>query len=143
MMEDQKKHEMQWYSERQALKQALANRADSAAQAHSILQSLTRGGNESSALSDSADDAEAELSVFDQKTYAAQRELQVSMTAELKGLGVPFFGTDASLVVADESNSSLRSAREGLPKWSAIVTETQLLELRRRMVGHLEDLYRD
>ena len=65
------------------------------------------------------------------------------MTAELKGLGVPFFGTDLNLVVPDGYDVGKEQLPESHPRWSALVTDTELLTLRRRMVGHLEDLYRD
>ncbi|KAK5169664.1 uncharacterized protein LTR77_005642 [Saxophila tyrrhenica] len=142
MMADQRKHEMRWYSERQALKQKQVNRSSSSAQAHSILQSLG-GANPSKPASDaeSSSSNEAELASFDQKIYAAQVEMETAMTAELKGLGVPFFGTDQSLVVLEDG--MVKAPPENQPKWSPNITEKQLLELRRRMVGHLEDLYRD
>lgn len=135
---------MRWYSERQALKQKQASRSSSAAQAHSILQSLS-GVSQSSHASgaDSGAGNEAELVAFDLRIYAAQVEMDTDMTAELKGLGVPFFGTDRSLVMFEEDGQTLKSSSESQPKWSPMVTEEQLMELRTRMVGHLEDLYRE
>lgn len=143
MMEDQRKNEMRWYAERQALKQTQANRAKSSAQAQSILQSLNHSGADTSSKNGSVVDIEVELANFDRKIYAAQMDMQVSMTAELKGLGVPFFGTDRSLVVEDQEEKLRGQIPDDRPKWSPIVTEGQLLELRRRMIEHLEDLYRD
>lgn len=142
-MTDQRKHEQRWYSERQNLKLTQANRATSAARAQSILQGL--GGNASQPVSEAESNAsnEAELAAFDRRIYDAQVQMEATMTMELKGLGVPFFGTESSLVVSDEKGLGSSDLRESQPKWSPLVTEKQLIELRRRMVGHLEDLYRD
>lgn len=133
---------MRWYKERQALKQQRSNRLSSAAKAQSILASLNGSfGIEQSARADVSE--EAELADFDRKIYAAQQTMENAMIAELKNLGVPFFGTDRGLIVPDESTFTKEKPPEDRPKWSPVVTECQLLELRRRMVNHLEDLYRD
>ena len=142
MIAEQKKHEMQWYSERQNLKQIQANRTSSAAQAQSILRSLSGGGN-TAPTGTNAVDSEAELVEFDRKIYAAQLDMETAMTAELKRLGVPFFGTDRNAVLSSDDETSVERLSHRRPIWSPLVTETQLLELRRRMVGHLEDLYGD
>ena len=143
MIDDQRKHEMRWHSERQNLKMTQANRSSSTAQAQSILQSLGTSQNKTPVGQESSADTEAELAAFDRKIYDDQQEMETAMTAELKGLGVPFFGTDPDLVVPDGVEGASIQPVGSQSKWSPIVTETQLLELRRRMVGHLEDLYRD
>lgn len=144
MIEDQRKHELRWYSERQNLKHTQAKRASSTAQAQSILQSLSVASTSAEldkpdAAADDDQNAQ-ELVAFDRRIYDAQQEMENNMIAELKGLGVPFFGTDQSLIVTDGTEDQ---ATGSWPKWSPFVTETQLLELRRRMVQHLEDMYKD
>jgi hypothetical protein len=119
-MRDQRSHEMRWYMERQALKQAQISRSSSAAKALSILRSLNQ-----------------------RAAYTAQHSMEEAMTAELKGLGVPFFGTSLDLVVTDDQQAQAIASAGSRPKWSLLVTETELLDLRRKMVGHLEMLYRD
>ena len=57
-----------------------------------------------------------------------------TMTAELKGLGVPFFGTDESLT---------GEYQEQPAQWSPPVTQDELLNLQKRMIQYLEDLYGD
>ena len=143
MIEDQRKHELRWYSERQSLKHTQAKRASSAAQAQSILHSISATPAAVESASEAGIDNEAELATFDGKIYDAQQEMEVAMIAELKGLGVPFFGTDQSLIVADEAKDAANPALGNRPKWSQTISETELLELRRRMVQHLEDLYKD
>ena len=141
MIDDQRKQELRWYSERQALKQKQAKRASSTAKAHSILQSLGNSSNQKEPLdAKTAVNDEAELAAFDRKIYDFQQNLEATMTADLKALGVPFFGTDRNLVVSNLEKLS-EDHPPNQPRWSPKVTEKQLLELRRRMVQHLEDLY--
>lgn len=143
-MADQRKHELRWYSERQTLKAKQASRSTSAAQASSILQSLS-GVMYSPAASTAENETsnDAELATLDRRIYAAQADMDTAMTAELKGLGVPFFGTERSLILSEDEDVMSKLPSESQPKWSPMITEAQLLVLRRRMVGHLEDLYRE
>ena len=143
-MEEQRKSEMRWYAERQALKKMQASRSQSSAQAQSILRSLGNAPSTDAptAVGD-ATHAEAELTAFDRGLYEQQTELEHSMTAELKVLGVPFFGTDPALIKQTSHTAPAGPEVLGRPKWSPLVTDPELLELRKRMIGHLEDLYRD
>ena len=132
---------MRWYTERQTLKQTQISRSSSAAKAFSILQSLNPGAAGPAIEPQSEEAKEAELAVFDRKVYSAQHSMEEAMTAELKGLGVPFFGTSVDIIVADDQQSA--ASLTSRPKWSPLVTEAELLDLRRKMIGHLEMLYRD
>jgi hypothetical protein len=143
MMRDQRSHEMRWYTERQALKQAQTSRSSSAAKALSILQSLNQGAAGSAVEPQSDEAKEAELAVFDRKVYNAQHSMEEAMMAEMKGLGVPFFGTNLDLVITDDQKAAIAASSTSRPKWSLLVTETELLDLKRKMVTHLEMLYRD
>lgn len=140
MMDTQRQHEMRWYRERQALKQSLGGRERASAQVGEILKDLG-GGRETAAPG--RVDVEEQLATFDRKVYAAQVQMETAMTAELKGLGVPFFGTGADAIVGDDEERDAVQAVSGRPKHSPLVTERELRELRRRMVEHLEVLYRD
>lgn len=142
-MRDQRAHEMRWYTERQTLKQTQISRSSSAAKALSILQSLNQGAAGPSIEPQSEEAKEAELAVFDRKVYAAQHSMEEAMTAELKGLGVPFFGTSLDLIVANDQQANLAASSASRPKWSPLVTEAELMDLKRKMIGHLEMLYRD
>lgn len=143
MIKDQRAHEMRWYQERQALKHAQVSRAYSAAKASSILRSLNQGATGSAVEPQSEEDKQAELARFDRKVYAALQDMDAAMTAELKGLGVPFFGTNSELIVGEDQKATNAVPSAPYPKWSGLVTETEMLELKRKMVGHLEALYRD
>lgn len=133
---------MRWYQERQALKQMQITRTSSSAKAVFTLQLSSSRLADSSAPGTPETNAEAELADFDQKIYAAQKMMDVAMSAELKSLGVPFFGTEESLVVPDEYDEPKEQPPERYAKFSRLVTESELLGLKRKMIGHLEDLYR-
>lgn len=70
-----------------------------------------------------------------------------AMSAELKGLGVPFFGTDADRILPDDDDNVGDDQDGGRgseqPKWSPRVTRKELLALQRRIVGYLEDMYKE
>ena len=134
---------MRWYTERQTLKQTQISRSSSAAKALSILQSLNQGAAGPSIEPQSEEAKEVELAVFDRKVYAAQHSMEEAMTGELKGLGVPFFGTSLDLIVADDQQAASVASSASRPRWSPLVTETELMDLKRKMIGHLEMLYRD
>jgi len=69
----------------------------------------------------SSSNMQAELDAYDMKVYKAQQEMHKSMTAELKTLGVPFFGMRTDSLVK--------------------LKEAELLELQKKMLRHLEDMY--
>ncbi|EMC92702.1 hypothetical protein BAUCODRAFT_37604 [Baudoinia panamericana UAMH 10762] len=134
MIDNQRQNEIRWYSERQTLKQVQAQRVPNATKNRvSSAQPATP----------SEETKQAELTSFDRKIYDAQVSMEEAMATELKGLGVPFFGTDHHLVVLDGIDVTAVDLPEGHPKWSPLVTESELTALKRKMVTHLEDLYRD
>jgi hypothetical protein len=76
-----------------------------------------------------------------------------SMSLVLKHLGVPFFGTHAALILPERDEKDKMQSKDGKaetskdtqgerPKWSPRVTAKELLELKRRMVEYLEDMYK-
>nr|POF04052.1 hypothetical protein CFP56_21808 [Quercus suber] len=140
MMEEQRRHEMLWYKERQALKQTQMARASSSAQAMSILHSLGSQASGSAASDMPEVNSTTELADHDRKVYAAQQRMELAMISELKALGVPFFGTDENLVVPDTTSVPSDQSSE---RRSKTITAQDLLDLQRKMIGHLEDLYRD
>ncbi|KAK4993623.1 hypothetical protein LTR50_000233 [Elasticomyces elasticus] len=144
MIQNQRKNEEDWYKERQKLKKTLSERHHGAEKVRGILTSLGSTTTNASSLSktDAVDD-QAELAAFDRKIYAAQIRMNDAMTAQLKGLGVPFFGTDPALTrptnsTTDVEEKQLHSSR---PKWSQPITDLELRKLRSRMVEHLELAY--
>lgn len=82
----------------------------------------------------------AELVFYDLKVYRAQRAMQDALGAELKSLGVPFFGTNADRILPDDSDDVDVGSQ---PKWSPRVTKLELLGLQRKMIAYLEDMYKE
>lgn len=83
-----------------------------------------------------------QLKAYDLKVHRAQREMFVAMSAQLKGLGVPFFGVKAELIApADGQMSAMNLGAGAVSK--AKITEDELLKLQRKMLQYLEDMYKD
>lgn len=61
-----------------------------------------------------------------------------SQTSSLKVLGVPFFGVRPHLLASEDEDITMGA--DGSPMK---VTQTQILELQRKMLTHLLDLYGD
>ncbi|KAG9949301.1 hypothetical protein KCU85_g4411, partial [Aureobasidium melanogenum] len=146
LINDQRRNEMQWYSSRQALKQMQAKRSTSTNELQNIFKTI--GSTNTPSTPQTPEEKAAELAAFDQKLYKAQLDMNESMSQVLKHLGVPFFGTHAALILPDHDGND---AEEGKivdvqgdrPKWSPRITAKELMELKRRMVGHLEDMYKN
>jgi hypothetical protein len=66
-----------------------------------------------------------------------------SHSAELKRLGVPFFGIKPHLVLSDgeEANMSAMNADAQFVGKNGEITKQQLLALQRKMLNHLVELY--
>ncbi|KAG9835141.1 hypothetical protein KCU98_g11721, partial [Aureobasidium melanogenum] len=112
------------------------------------MQCKTIGSTNTPTTPQTPEEKAAELAAFDQKLYKAQLDMNESMSQALKHLGVPFFGTHAALILPDhDGNDSVESkvmdVQGDRPKWSPRVTAKELMELKRRMVGHLEDMYKN
>lgn len=95
---------------------------------------------DSSHVPQTQEEKDAELLDFDEKIYRAQVKMNEAMSAELKSLGVPFFGTRPDCV---KSTEPLQAPSDVRPKWSPLITQTSLRALQSRMIIHLEDMYRD
>ncbi|THX60400.1 hypothetical protein D6D06_01229 [Aureobasidium pullulans] len=133
---------------RQTVKQMQAKRSASANELQNILKSV---GGTGINTPQTAEEKAAELAAFDQKLYKAQLAMNESMSQVLKHLGVPFFGTHAALILPDhdgngdqneKKDEQIVDAQGERPKWSPRVTAKELMELKRKMVGYLEDMYK-
>jgi len=69
--------------------------------------------------------------------------MQENMSAELKTLGVPFFGTNADRIIPDDDDGSADTHAGETLKWSPRITRQELITLQRRIVSYLEDMYKD
>lgn len=132
-MDDQAKHERQWWEARQALLERQAARGGKSAQIQGILGALGGSHNTENAASAGPADNQKELDEYEIKVWRAQRDMATAMERELKRLGVPFFGTREELIVAEVSGNDMQD--------KAKITKQELVKMQRRMVQHLEDLY--
>ncbi|KAL6706566.1 hypothetical protein ACN47E_005322 [Coniothyrium glycines] len=83
-----------------------------------------------------------ELDQYDAKVYRACKAMVESQTSYLKTLGVPFFGVKPYLVVqsVEDLGENIETSRAGV---GGKVTKEQLLELQRKILNHLNELYGD
>jgi hypothetical protein len=79
-----------------------------------------------------------ELTQYDAKVYRASKAMVEMQSSSLKVLGVPFFGVRPHLLASEDEE--VGNHEDGTPKK---VTQSQVLELQRRMLTHLLDLYGD
>jgi hypothetical protein len=84
----------------------------------------------------------AELNQYDAKVYRACKAMTDAQTSSLKVLGVPFFGTKPHLILAEGSEPTASASTE-LKLEDQNITQSQLLELQRKMLNHLMELYGD
>jgi hypothetical protein len=82
----------------------------------------------------------AEMDKFDLKVYRASQQMSEVHSLELKKLGVPFFGVNPKLIIANELQQVAASHN---PLSQAAITEAELLELQGKMIQYLEDMYKD
>ncbi|KAF2398300.1 hypothetical protein EJ06DRAFT_532049 [Trichodelitschia bisporula] len=129
MIADQDQNLKQWWKDREALIVKQKSRIQRTKELNNTLKALG-----AAPASDPTDEENiAELAHFDVKVYKASQRMVDVHTGELKRLGVPFFGIKPERVTKTPSNDPNDTR----------ITEEQLLQLQRRMIEYLEDLYRD
>lgn len=86
-----------------------------------------------------------ELANYDAKVYKASAQMADAMTAELRGLKIPFFVIQKSLIQeSSELDSSEASSAQGNgSEGSFQVTKAELASLQRRMLELLQDLCKE
>ncbi|KZM27148.1 uncharacterized protein EKO05_0004689 [Ascochyta rabiei] len=85
-----------------------------------------------------AEREQQELTQYDAKVYRASKAMVESQTSSLKVLGVPFFGVRPHLLASEDEEVGLGA--DGVP---LKITQSQVLQLQRKMLTHLLDLYGD
>jgi hypothetical protein len=83
-----------------------------------------------------------ELNQYDAKVYRACKAMTESQTSSLKVLGVPFFGVKPHLIL-HESEEPVSADSRIADAGEKCITKPQLLELQRKMLNHLMELYGD
>ena len=80
--------------------------------------------------SSTAAEEKAEMELYDKKVYAALGKMVAAMDGELTMLRVPFFAIKHELVQKTERSDG-------------VVSKTKLVELQKKMLELLEDLFGD
>lgn len=140
LLMEQRKHERQWYAQREAIITRHAGRKGNQAKAAALLASLGATAPApvpTTAATDvnAAADEKKELETFDVKVYKGLVAMAKDFEGQLRKLGVPFFCIKADLV-AGESEKGGTNGKVKLSK-------AELRELQGRMVSLLEDLFGD
>lgn len=64
------------------------------------------------------------------------------MSARLKAMGIPFFGTKPELI-KKKNKDGANAITDGSEEHNGVIEEVRLLELQRKMLVILEDLCQD
>jgi hypothetical protein len=135
LIQDQARNVKDWESGRQRLVEEQAVKRENE-ETHLAVLSLPGMGEKIAPLR--TDDVEREeLEVYAKKVYRAAQRMVESQSKELRGLGVPFFGLRPEFLRAEGSDEGNGGGEEQK------VTKGELLELQRKMLNHLMELYGD
>ena len=130
MITNQRTNELAWASSRRAIVTKQAARVNGKRELDDVLRSVGAlqavSANGQAAGPEMGMTDEQELAVFDRKVHRAAVQMEREMVGELAALGVPFFGGEA-----DKEGQKGRLGKE------------ELRVLQKRMIQHLEDLYKD
>ncbi|CAL5868512.1 uncharacterized protein PFLUO_LOCUS2738 [Penicillium psychrofluorescens] len=126
LIRSQHTHERQWWKGREALLAKQAARGDKKKELDAVLRSIGAPVDPKE-ISTVAEDR-AELTNYDEKVYKASAQMAEAMAAELRGMGIPFFGTVRNEAVNDDE---------------AKLTASELHHLQSRMLELLQDLCKE
>lgn len=135
LIKDQERHVKEWEAGRQRLvdEQKVKREHEKTQRAALSLPGLL--GN--TAPLRTPEREKEELDQYHKKVHRACCSMMEAQSVALKGLGVPFFGVRTELIVPGDTGDS-HSGPEG-----GKITKTKLLELQRKMLTHLTELYGD
>ncbi|KAJ8114929.1 hypothetical protein OPT61_g3314 [Boeremia exigua] len=136
LMKDQEGNVKQWEAGRTRLIEEQAMKRDNE-QTHRAALSLP-GLLDNTPILRTSEREQEELTQYDAKVYRASKAMVDSQSSSLKVLGVPFFGVRPHLLASEDEEITTNA--DGGP---AKVTQSQILELQRKMLTHLLDLYGD
>ncbi|OAL39398.1 hypothetical protein AYO20_01268 [Fonsecaea nubica] len=143
LINEQHKHERQWWAGREAIVARQQGRSGTSQQVSAILKSLgakdvaatsSRGAAPSEAQK-KAD--QAELDAYDRKVYAGLLAMTADFDRQLRSLGVPFYAIKHDLVILEDGPEKQAGANKGK------IDRGELRELQKRMCQTLEDLFGD
>ncbi|KAJ5166636.1 uncharacterized protein N7482_005417 [Penicillium canariense] len=144
LIRSQHSHERQWWKGRQALLERQLARGDKKKELDAVLLSI--GAPIDSKTVSDAKEEQAELSNYDAKVYKASAQMADALMAELRGMKIPFFVLNKNLIQEPDTSENAPSKQNtnglvdpGLSK----LTNPELADLQRRMLGLLEDLCKE
>jgi hypothetical protein len=134
LINEQRKHEEQWWKQRQEIVVRHQNRSGNQNKVADILKELGGLAVPVAQVDEAAD--KNELETFDRKVYKSMVQMAANCDVQLRKLGVPFFAIKHELVIIEGSKEQGQPAKGKLDKG-------ELRELQKRMLQHLEDLLSD
>ncbi|KAJ5127399.1 hypothetical protein N7448_008178 [Penicillium atrosanguineum] len=143
LIRSQHSHEQQWWKAREILLGKQQARGEKKKELDAVLRSI--GAPVDSKEVSSMEEDKEELANYDAKVYRASAQMTDAMTAELRGLKIPFFVIQQSLIQEPTESNSIKgfSAQEKRLEGSATVTKAELASLQRRMLELLQDLCKE
>jgi len=134
LINEQHKHEEQWWAQRQAIVTKHAGRAGNQSKVADILKELGGLATPVVQVDEAAD--KNELEAFDKKVYRSMVQMAADFDGQLRKMGVPFYAIKHDLVVRDSGKTENGASTRKIDK-------IELGELQKRMLQHLEDLVSD
>ncbi|KAK1138985.1 hypothetical protein N8T08_001629 [Aspergillus melleus] len=135
LIQRQHDHEKQWWQGREALLKKQRARVDKKKELDDVLRSVGAPVDNTKQIS-TAEEDEAELKRYNVKVYRASKQMAEAMTAELRGLQIPFFSIQSGLVDSC-SNTNPNPSSGGL------LSRDELSAMQRRMLELLQDLCKE
>ncbi|KIW32840.1 uncharacterized protein PV07_04356 [Cladophialophora immunda] len=143
LINEQHKHERQWWAGREAIVARQQGRSGTSQQVSAILKSLgakdvAAASPRVAAPSDEQKKADqAELDAYDKKVYAGLLAMAADFDRQLRSLGVPFYAIKHDLVILEDGPEKRAGVNKGK------IDKGELRELQKRMCQTLEDLFGD
>ncbi|KAJ5120434.1 Protein of unknown function DUF2458 [Penicillium bovifimosum] len=147
MIRSQHHHEKQWFEGRHALLKQQQSRPQKQRELDAVLRSIGAPVKEDDGSAEK--EYAAELAAYDAKVHGAATQMSDALTAELRGLNVPFF-TLRKDMIQEERDRNDPSAPSNPPVptvgyggGNPPISKSELVKLQRRMLELLEDLCKE
>ncbi|KAJ5358733.1 uncharacterized protein N7496_011146 [Penicillium cataractarum] len=144
LIRSQHNHERQWWKGREALLEKQQARGDKKKELDAVLRSIGAPIDSKTTTDENAE--RAELEEYDRKVYKASVQMAEALIAELRGMKIPFFGLQKSLIhdsdTPEKVSSDFNADGPGDAPLSKL-TKSDHANLQRRMLGLLEDLCKE
>lgn len=143
LINEQHKHEGQWWAGREAIVARHNGSSDTSQQVSAILKSLGANVPQPEKPRNAQSDAEqlkvneAELKTYDEKVYKALLAMTADFDRQLRDMGIPFYAIKHELVILKDGPEKMPGEHKGK------VDKGELRDLQKRMCQTLEDLFGD